>query len=278
MAHSGEPKGIAPMSRLSSLRTAAALAVPLIVAACSSDPTAISVEMETDKVSREFVDKALGEFRRACPALFAGHASDVSALTALVSDERSSAIRRLGWGVHIALSMKVRSSPTTLSGLAEPDRRADFLIGGGGTPGFSALSPTSARLCDLTLSPGRSQVFKAVPELAAHLPRLKYAVTEAQRAHWDDEMARAMAGTYQNQRNVAWCYSDGCDGVEPIDDVKACAWRLVIVAAKHPKAEASDAENVEFECRQNLTADEQRAARTKADEIFRKIYAKPLPK
>ncbi len=268
------------MPRLSSvpIRGALALAALVVTAACSSDPTAISVEMATDKVSRDFVDKALAEFRRTCPALFTVHASDVAGLTALVSDERSSAIRRLGWGVHIALSMKVRSSPMTLGGLTDPDRRADFLIGGGTTPGFSALSRTSARLCDLTPSPGRSQVFKPVPELAAHLPRLKYAVTAAQRAHWDDEMARAMAGTYQNQRNIAWCYSDGCDGIEPIDDVKACAWRLVIVAAKHPKAEASDAENVEIECRQNLTADEQRAARLAADEIFRKIYAKPLPK
>jgi hypothetical protein len=198
------------MPRLSSvpIRGALALAALLATAACSSDPTAISVEMATDKVSRDFVDKALAEFRRACPALFTAHASDVSGLTALVSDERSSAIRRLGWGVHIALSMKVRSSPTTLGGLADPDRRADFLVGGGTTPGFSALSRTSARLCDLPPSPGRSQVFKSVPELAPHLPRLKYVVTAAQRAHWDDEMARAMAGTYQNQRNIAWCYSE----------------------------------------------------------------------
>jgi hypothetical protein len=91
-------------------------------------------------------------------------------------------------------------------------------------------------------------------------------------------MARATAGTYQNQRNVAWCYSDGCDGVEPIDDIKACAWRLVIVAAKHPKADASDAANVEIDCRQNLTADEQRRARLEADQIHRRIYKAPLPK
>lgn len=267
-----------PRSSAPSIRRGLAFVIVFAAAACSSDPTAISVDMETDKVSREFVDKALDAFRRACPALFTAHASDVSGLTAIVSDERSTAIRRLGWGVHIALAMKVRSSPTTLAGFADAERRADFLIGGGDKPGFSALSPTSAALCDLTPSPGRAQVFKPVPELATHLPRLKYVVTDAQRAHWDDEMTRAMAGTYQNQRNIAWCYADGCDGVESIDDVKACAWRLVIVAAKHPKAEASDDDNVEIDCRQNLTPDEQRAARAKADEIFRKIYSKPLPK
>ncbi|MDK9697463.1 MAG: hypothetical protein OEL76_13850 [Siculibacillus sp.] len=259
-------------------RRTVAVGLVLVGTACSSDPTAISVEMATDRVSRELVDKALGEFRRACGPLFTTHAGDVSGLTAVVTDEGSTAVRRLGWGAHIALTMKVRASPTTLAGLPDPDRRADFLIGGGTHPGFSALSPTSARLCDLTPTPGRSQVFREVPGLANLLPRMKYAVTEAQRAHWADEMARAMAGTYQNQRNVAWCYTDGCDGVEPIDDVKACAWRLVIVAAKHPKAEASDAENVEIDCRRNLTPDEQRAARVKADELFRKIYVKPLPK
>jgi hypothetical protein len=256
---------------------AAALFAGLLVA-CSSDPTAISVEMGTDKVTREQVDRALAEFKRVCAPLITTHAADVSGLTALVTDERSTAIRRLGWGAHIALTMKVASSPKTLAGLASPDRRADFLIGGGDRPGFSALSPTSARLCDLTPSQGREQVFQSVPAFAQSLPRLKYVVSEAQRAHWADEMTRAMAGTYQNQRNIAWCYSDGCDGVEPIDDVKACAWRLVIVAAKHPKAESSDADNVEIDCRQNLTPDEQRTARVKADEIFRKIYKAPLPK
>jgi hypothetical protein len=213
------------MPRSTSLRPRKLFAVVAMLAAtaCSSDPTAVSISMETDKVTREFVDKALGEFRAACAPLFTTHAADVSGLAAIVSEERSSAIRRLGWGAHIALTMKVASSPKTLSGLAEPDRRADFLIGGGDHPGFSALSPTSARLCDLAVTPGRAQVFQPVPSLAAYLPRLKYVITDAQRAAWDDEMRRAMAGTYQNQRNVAWCYSDGCDGVEPIDDVKACA-------------------------------------------------------
>lgn len=266
----------APFARPS--RTALVPLLALIATACSSDPTAISVEMATDKVTRALADKALGEFRRVCAPLFTTHAADVSGLAATVTDERSTAIRRLGWGVHIALTMKVRSSPTTLSGLASPDRRADFLIGGGEHPGFSALSPTSARLCDLPPSPGREQVFQEVPALASHLPRLKYTVTEAQRAHWDDEMTRAMAGTYQNQRNIAWCYSDGCDGVEPIDDIKACAWRLVIVAAKHPKADASDDANVDIDCRQNLTPDEQRRARLEADQIHRRIYKAPLPK
>jgi len=262
----------------SARRRAVAFAGALLVAACSSDPTAISVEMATDAVGRDLVDKALDEFRRVCAPLFTGHASDVSGLTAVATDERSTAIRRLGWGVHIALTMKVKSSPTTLGGLAAPDRRADFLIGGGDKPGFSALSPTSARLCDLAPSPGRDQVFQPVPALARYLPKLKYVVTDAQRAAWDDEMRRALAGTYQNQRNIAWCYSDGCDGVEPIDDVKACAWRLVIIAAKHPKADASDTENVEIDCRQNLTPDEQRRARVEADQVYRKIYKAPLPK
>lgn len=265
------------MPRLASPRLLAVLGFTTLVA-CSSDPTAISIEMATDKVGRDLVEKALGEFRRTCPALFTAHAADVSGLTAVVTDEGSTAIRRLGWGVHVALTMKVASSPSTLSGLTEPERRADFLIGGGAKPGFSALSPTAARLCDIAPAPGRRQVFVPVPKLAEYLPRLKYQVTEAQRDHWADEMRRALAGTYQNQRNIAWCYTDGCDGVEPIDDVRACAWRLVIVAAKHPKAEASDAENVEIDCRQNLTPDEQRTARVWANDLFRKIYKTDLPK
>lgn len=259
-------------------RRATVLALALALTACSDGPSSISVEMSTDKVDRDLVDRALGVFKQACAPLFTAHAGDVSGLSAVVTDEGSTAIRRLGWGAYIALTMSVRSSPATLSGLAEPDRRADFLIGGGAQPGFTALSPTSARLCDLAPAPGRAQVFQSVPALGGLLPRLKYATTDAQRAQWASEMAKALAGEYQYQRNIAWCYTDGCYGVEPIDDVKACAWRLVILAAKHPKADASDAENVEFDCKKTLTPDDQRTARAWANTLFRKIYKTDLPK
>ncbi len=267
-----------PRSPARCRRRVSVLALALVVTACSSDPSAISVEMKTDKVDRDLVERALGVFKQACAPLFTAHAGDVSGLSAVATDEGSTAIRRLGWGAYIALTMTVRASPTTLSGLAETDRRADFLIGGGDKPGFTALSPTSARLCDLGPAPGRTQVFQSVPELGGLLPRLKYATTDAQRAQWSAEMAKALAGVYQYQRNIAWCYTDGCYGVEPIDDVKACAWRMVILAAKHPKADASDAENVDFDCKQTLTPDDQRTARAWANTLFRKIYKTDLPK
>lgn len=267
-----------PPGRRRLIRGLATILIAAATVACSSDPTAVSLEMATDKISRDFAEKAIGEFKRACAPLFTTHLADVSGLSAVATDDTSTAIRRLGWGVHIALTMKVKSDPKTLTGLAEPDRRADFLIGGGDKPGFSALSPTAARLCDLTPAPGRTQHFTAVASLAGLLPRYKYKTTDAHREWWADEMRRAMTGDYQSQRNVAWCYVDGCDGVEPIDDVRACAWRLVIAAAKHPKSDASDAANVELDCKTALTPDDQRTARAWAGDLFRKIYKSDLPK
>lgn len=269
-----------PMPRPSpSLRPPAAVcALVLALVACSSDPTAVSVEMATDRVSRDFVDRAIGEFRKACAPMFTTHAADLSSIAVVATHETSTVIRRFGWGVHLEMAVKLRSSPTTLTGLATPERRADFLIGSGEKPGFSALSPTAARLCDLTPAPGRSQIFAAVPALAGLLPRLRYATTDAHRAWWADEMERALAGDYQSQRNIAWCYVDGCDGVEPIDDVKACAWRWVLFSAKHPKADESDAANVEADCKAALSPAEQQLARIKAAELFRRIYKSDLPK
>lgn len=265
------------MSPASALPRFAGLLLFVAATACSDPPGTVSVEMATDRVSRAFVDRAIDEFRRACSPLFTTHVGDVSDLAAVATDETSTVIRRFGWGVHLALTMKVATAPTTLAGLAEPDRRADFLIGGGDRPGFTALSPTAARLCDLTPAPGRSQVFRPVPALAELLPRLRYAVTDEQRGWWADEMRRALSGDYQSQRNVAWCYFDGCYGVKPIDDVEACAWRLVILAARNPKSDASDAENVALDCRANLSPAEQGDARGRAEGLFRRIYGRPLP-
>ena len=84
------------MSRLSPPRVPRRLAALALLAlattACSSDPTAISVEMATDAVTRDLADKALAEFRRVCAPLFTTHAADVSGLTALVTDERVAAV------------------------------------------------------------------------------------------------------------------------------------------------------------------------------------------
>lgn len=248
----------------------------VFLAGCWGSSTDVSVSYDTSRVSTQVIDKAIDVFRAACRPLFTTHASDVRSIRAIASEETATEPRRRGWGVHVDFIVDLRSSPTTLP--AGSDDEARFLMGGGGRPGLVAFTPTAAALCDFAPPAGRDQVFVSLPALTALLPRLRIEATAAQRAWWADEMERAMAGDYPSQRNVAWCRYDGCDGVEPIDDVASCAWRMVIAAAKDPRSDASDQENVDLYCRRALVPRDLAEASTRAAALFRKIHGRDMPK
>lgn len=243
--------------------------------ACGRSPADVDVEIETGAVTRVDVDRALDQIRNVCRPLFSTHAPDVDRIRAVVSDEGSTQARRFGWGVHIALTVDLKSAVSTLTGEIEPEAR--FLAGGGARPGLLAFSPTAAALCDQPLAPGRRSAFLPAPTLAEDLPQRVVNPSREQVAAYRAEEAKAMTGDYQSQRNIAWCYVDGCTGVEPIDDVKACAWRMVIFAAKSPRSDASDADNIRIDCDQALTPEDRQTARGLAARLFPKIYGRPLP-
>lgn len=245
------------------------------LAACGRAPDDVDVEVDTGAVTRVDVDRAIDNIRNACRPLFSTHAPDVKRIRAVVSDEGSTQARRFGWGVHIALTVELRSAVSTLSGEIEPEAR--YLAGGGARPGLLAYSPIAAALCDQPLAPGRRSAFLPIASLAEDLPQRVLNPTREQVAAYRAEEARAMTGDYQSQRNIAWCFIDGCTGVEPIDDVKACAWRLVIAAAKHPRSDASDVDNVRIDCDQALTPEDRAVAVETAGRLFQKIYKTPLP-
>ncbi|MCE1235713.1 MAG: hypothetical protein LWW93_05080 [Hyphomicrobiales bacterium] len=253
--------------------------VPLLfavaLAACGRGPNDVDVDMETSAVGKVDVDRALDQIRNICRPLFSRHASDVTRIRATVADEGNTQARRFGWGVYISLIVDLKSSPTTLAGEIEP--QAHFLAGGGARPGLLAFSPTAAALCDQPLAEGRRNAFLPARGLAEDLPQRVLNPTREQIAAYRAEEARALAGDYQSQRNIAWCWVDGCYGVEPIDDVQACAWRIVIAAARHPKSDASDQDNVRIDCDQALTPDDRAQATEKAQKLFQKIYKRPLP-
>lgn len=242
---------------------------------CGRAPTDVDVEIDTDRVTRVDVERALDQIRNICRPLFARHAPDIERIRAVVSDEGSTQARRLGWGVHIALTVDLRAATSTLEGAI--DSPARFLAGGGARPGLLAFSPTAAALCDQPLAPGRRNAFFPLPALVEDLPQRVLDPSREQIAAYRAEEDRAMGGDYQSQRNIAWCFVDGCYGVEPIDDVKACAWRLVIAAAKHPKSDASDVDNVRIDCDQALAPEDRAQAVETAQKLFAKIYKKPLP-
>ena len=259
-----------------------ALAAVLVLATaaglggCDRAPDRVDVEMDTSAVARADVERALDRIRNACRPLFTRHAGGVTGVRAIVSSDGSAQTRRFGWGVYFDLRVALRADPETLPRPA--DREARFLAGGGARPGLLALSPTAAALCDQTLAPGRRSAFLAIPGLAEDLPKLVLNPTREQVAAYRAEEQRALTGDYQSQRNIAWCFIDGCYGVEPIDDVRACAWRLVIAAAKHPKSDASDVENVRFDCDAALSPDDRANATVEAGRLFKKIYKTDLPK
>jgi hypothetical protein len=254
------------------------LLAPLLLvglAACGREPTDIDVEIDTRKVSSVDVDRALDQIRNACRPLFSTHAPDVERVRAIVSDEPGTMARRYGWGVHIDLIVDLRRATATLDGEIEPQAR--FLAGGGAKPGMIAFSPTSAALCNQPLAAGRRNAFIPVKGLAEDLPQRIDNPTKEQVATYRAEEAAALAGDYQSQRNMAWCFVDGCTGVEPIDDLKACVWRLVIASSGHPKVDQSDRDNVRIDCDQALAPEDRAAAQTQAGALFQKIYKKPMP-
>ncbi len=246
----------------------------LALAACGSS-TDVEVAVEARGMDRPTVDRVIDEFRNVCRPLFNRHRDDVRRIRALVSDEPSTQTRRFGWGTHVEIVVDLGWSRSSLPKDSEGSAR--FLLGGGARPGVLAFTPTAAALCDQPLAPGRSQAFLPAPGLGDYLGKLVLNPTTDQVRMWREEVARAMTGDYQSQRNVAWCYIDGCYGVEPIDDAKACVWRLVIQAAKHPKSDASDTQNVEVDCRQALAPEDLAAAGVAARDLFRKIYKREMP-
>ena len=55
--------------------------------------------------------------------VFARHAGDITGLRAIVSDEPSTQVRRLGWAGHIELTVALKRSPATLPQPADATAR-----------------------------------------------------------------------------------------------------------------------------------------------------------
>jgi hypothetical protein len=86
---------------------------------------------------------------------------------------------------------------------------------------------------------------------------------------WDTEYGNAIAGKYEDQRNVALCMSTGCDQAVRADKVLGCAWRMVIMKSAHPEANGADAEDLTHFCGSDYVDQNGRqAAETQAKSMF----------
>jgi hypothetical protein len=88
----------------------------------------------------------------------------------------------------------------------------------------------------------------------------------------------ALAGNYTAQRNAAYCLKTAkCEGVIFPRMIEACSWRIVILGSGHHWVNETDIENYQDECVSSLSAQEQGAALAQAEQVFKRIYKRPLP-
>lgn len=98
---------------------------------------------------------------------------------------------------------------------------------------------------------------------------------EAQVKQFREEWPQANKGDYQAQRNVAYCYANGCDGAVMPDLVTACAWRIVIMASP-ADITSGDTANYRHDCLQKATSTMRADAFVMAGRLFKKIYKRKL--
>ena len=94
---------------------------------------------------------------------------------------------------------------------------------------------------------------------------------DSMRAQFAREYPLAWKGNYEAQRNVAFCFTTGCDGAVRRDPILGCALRFVILYSGSSKVDPSDTMNT-HSCERMLTGIELAAAKTRAKVIFESIY------
>lgn len=86
----------------------------------------------------------------------------------------------------------------------------------------------------------------------------------------------AMKGNYQAQRNLAFGYATGDQGIKKNHSL-ACAWYLLILRSDSPKLGSGDVGNVSVYCdpfKPGFGSDERLVSERKANDLYRKIYLK----
>lgn len=129
-----------------------------------------TVDMRTDKVSREQVDQALAAFRAACVPLGGKYWGDVIEAKAVVQDTFAEYRQRKGWGAEIELSVKLPDDPKIMPAATDAYGVAAghtlwYYLGGGDDPGVFAKKRVSQGLCGLRPNEDGADGFLRVPDL-----------------------------------------------------------------------------------------------------------------
>lgn len=87
---------------------------------------------------------------------------------------------------------------------------------------------------------------------------------------FDELQKKAMAKDYQAQRNLAYGYETG-DQKVPVDRMKGCMWRKVILLSGSQRVDQTDVLNHRVSCGK-LDADEQAVVTRQAEALAGKLY------
>ncbi|EGP54842.1 hypothetical protein Agau_L300605 [Agrobacterium tumefaciens F2] len=95
---------------------------------------------------------------------------------------------------------------------------------------------------------------------------------EKTKRYWIEDYNNAIKGEYNGQRNIAACFSTGCDGSIAANPVLGCAWRVVIANSGHMQTNKLDADWLKIYCGAEFLDDTGRAmAEVQARSILQKI-------
>lgn len=103
-----------------------------------------------------------------------------------------------------------------------------------------------------------------------------WGVASAQANAFEDLRAKALAGDYQAQRNLAFGYSSAPYRGQPRNPLLACAWRIVIVHSGSDRVDDSDVGNEQVYCG-GLTRQQRGASVEQARALFQQAYKRAAP-
>lgn len=139
--------------------------------------------------------------------------------------------------------------------------------------------------CGRTIIAGVTILLANAPTFAFEFPKIEEYTTicmvtsnddlcEATKQQLKQDWPKAIAGSYEAQRNIAFCLSSGCDGAMTINPIDGCAWRMVIQASPAKKQD-TEPQSYRQDCR--LGNADRRQALVKAEGMYRAIYKKQMP-
>lgn len=150
---------------MKSLKILGASLAILLAPALAVAGAKMSVELRTEKISKDQAEKALVAFIKSCDALTKTHWEDVQEARAVAQEEYASyRTRGYGWNQHVEVAVRFNKVAKTLP--EGSDRTLTYFVGGGKKPGIIAQSQLAQTLCGMKPDPKGADVFKPVAEMA----------------------------------------------------------------------------------------------------------------